>query len=213
MYKSPCNLGLYFRFILVWFTFFIPSSYLNSQENWHLVKTDENLKVYTSPEKGSSIRKFKITTLCKGQLSVAEKIFRNLTAMPEWYEGVKSAHLTKRISDNEAEYTLIYGMPFPLVDRVATIRGTMEKSDESILIKTAHFPSDIANKYSKLVRVTRIWSTWEINKKSEGRLEITHTGFMDPSGPVPDWLINLKLTDVPVKTLKNLQKILQESGN
>lgn len=184
-----------------------------SQDNWTLVKSEPNLKVYTSPVKGSSIRKFKITADCRGRLADAEKLFRDLSAMPDWYEGVKVATLTKRISDHEAEYMLVYSMPFPLTDRVATIRGVMESTESGLTIKTNYYPGNIPVAYKKLVNVTQIWSSWEIHKRSSGRLEIMHTGFMDPAGPVPDWLINLKLTDIPVKTIKNLQHILSQENH
>lgn len=181
------------------------------QDSWKLEKENGNIKVYTAPVKGSKIRQFKVTASFRGKLATAEQLFRNLSGMSDWYEGVREARLTRRISDNEAEYLLIYKMPFPMKDRVATIRGRIKTGERQIFVDTADFPGTIPHSEKDLVHVLKMWSTWEITSKSDGMLYVTHTGFMDPTGPVPDWLINMKLTDVPIKTVTNLGRML-ESG-
>jgi hypothetical protein len=61
--------------------------------------------------------------------------------------------------------------------------------------------------YEKCVFVTGIESKWIISGK-DNDLTVTHTAYMDPSGNIPDWIVNTSVTNGPIKTLSNLKKRL-----
>ena len=49
--------------------------------------------------------------------------------------------------------------------------------------------------------------------KNGNKLDVEHIGFMDPAGSIPQWMVNTNVVDSPMKTIKNLKRILKNWMN
>jgi len=192
-------------FIIVYI--FISTS-ICAQTEWKLHKSDSVNKIWLKDIKGSNIKQFKLQTTIKENLATLYKIMKDVETMNSWYDKVKNVKLLDKISENEAIYLLEYDLPFPFEDRITTIKGSIiyDKINGLINVKTTYYPYPIPKDKVHLLVVSKISSSWEIRKISESNASIIHSGFMDPSGNIPEWLINEGVTSGPLKTLDNLRK-------
>lgn len=180
-----------------------------SQSDWQLKKNDKGIQVYTKPSEGSKIHQFKATARIKTTLEYLKELFIDVERMPTWYEGVKSVKTIKKITATEASYILVYDMPYPLTDRITTVRGKIEYEPQILTVSTEYSPYDLPDIKSEHQLVTKIWSKWTMQQIDAHTVDIIHEGFMDPEGSIPDWAVNSKLVNAPYKTLFALKKMLE----
>ncbi len=98
----------------------------------------------------------------------------------------------------------------PFEDRIATIKGIMNYNPKlgTLTVNTAYFPYTLSKDKNASLLIKKISSSWEIKKLSDGQLNIVHSGYMDPGGNIPSWVVNESITSGPVETLKGLKKRL-----
>ena len=88
-------------------------------------------------------------------------------------------------------------------DRYSTIKASIRKESNGDLRVESKFYAIEHIAEEDYVYVKNIESAWKISGK-DGKLSVEHTAFMDPSGSIPNWIINATLTDGPINTLTNL---------
>lgn len=184
------------------------SKSLSAQTEWKLHKSDSVYKIWLKEINGSNIKQFKLQTTIKENLATLYKIMKDVENMNIWYDKVKNVKLLHKISDNEAIYLLEYDLPFPFEDRITTIKGNIIYDEVSglIKVKTTYHPYPIPKNKAHLFIINKISSSWEIRKISESNVSIIHSGYMDPGGNIPEWLVNDGLASGPLKTLEMLRK-------
>jgi START domain len=199
--------------ILVFYTLLCTTPYLASgQSDWKLSKTDGNIQIWIKNVDGPGLKQFKLQTTCKNELKSVYRLIRDVENMYLWYDKVQSVKLLKKINENEAVYLLGYDLPFPFEDRISTVKGKIQYDEKhgKILVNTDYFPADIPADKKKIPLITKIKSSWEISETKNGEILILHTGYMDPGGNVPTWVVNESLTSGPLKTIKSMKKILEK---
>ena len=129
-----------------------------------------------------------------------------------WYDKVKRVSLLKKINSNEAIYLLEYDLPFPFEDRITTIKGTINYNEYmgKITVTTEYFSYPIPDLHQNASLIKNISGGWEIVKTNNGKLLVTHHGYMDPVGNVPIWLVNESLTSGPPKTIEGLKNLVKK---
>jgi hypothetical protein len=201
----------YFLFVF-WISLIVCSANdLYSQKDWRLYKDNQNYKLWLKEVAGTSIKQFKIeTTSQKKDMNTFYNLMRDVENMNKWYDKVKSVKLLKKISENEAIYLMEYDLPFPLEDRITTIKGAIffDELKRTIRVETEYYPYTIPKDKSNLTLITKISGVWDIVKQKNGEIMISHVGFMNPEGNIPAWLINEGVTSGPVKTIQNMLKLL-----
>lgn len=188
--------------------FFNFASY--AQTNWTLHKKDGAYMIWLKDVPNEKIKQFKLEAIIKGNFEDVHNIMKDVEKMHLWYDKVKSVKLLKKINENEAIYLLAYDLPFPFEDRIATIKGVMNYNPKlgTLTVNTAYFPYPLSKDKNESLLITIISSSWEIKKLSDGQLNIVHSGYMDPGGNIPSWVVNESITSGPVETLKGLKKRL-----
>ncbi len=204
-YKSVIGIVLYgLMFTAPFFSY--------SQTDWKLSKSEDNIQLWIKNVDGSDLKQFKLQTTFKKELKYVYRLMRDVENMHLWYDKVQSVKLLKKISDNEAIYMLGYDLPFPFEDRVSTVKGRINFDEKTgtIFVNTEYFPSEIPADKKNMALITKIKSSWEISEGKKGEVFITHTGYMDPGGNVPKWLVNEGLSTGPLKTIKSMKRILDK---
>lgn len=181
------------------------------QKDWQLQSNENGIKLWTKNLDGSKLLQFKAETILKSDLEPLYHAMRDVEKMHTWYDKVKKVILLKKINETEGIYLLEYGLPMPFENRVSTLKGTIDydKSKGNIKVTTNYFPFKIPEKYSDYPLIATIKSAWEIESQNNGFVKITHSGYMDPGGNIPLWLTNESVTTGPIKSLKNLKKLLK----
>ena len=60
----------------------------------------------------------------------------------------------------------------------------------------------------KYVRVPSFESSYTLRYGLEGGVHVTFESMVDPGGSVPAWVMNYGITDMPVKTLTNMRRLV-----
>jgi START domain len=199
--------------ILVFYTLICTTPYLASgQSDWKLSKTDGNIQIWIKNVDGPGLKQFKLQTTFNRDLKSVYRLIRDVENMHLWYDKVQSVKLLKKINENEAVYLLGYDLPFPFEDRISTVKGKIQYDEKQgkILVNTDYFPADLPADKKKIPLITKIKSSWEISETKNGEILILHTGYMDPGGNVPTWVVNESLTSGPLKTIKSMKNILEK---
>lgn len=186
------------------------STMFSAQVDWQLFKTDALYSIWLKDVPKTKIKQFKLKTTLKEDISTLYNVMKDVEKMNLWYDKVKSVKLLNKISENEAIYLLEYDLPFPFEDRISTIKGIIDYDLKAGIIKvsTSYYPYTIPKDKNHLLTIKKIASSWEIQKLSNGNVNITHTGYLDPGGNIPIWLINEGVSSGPLKTLEGLRKYI-----
>ena len=182
-----------------------------AQSNWTLYKKDNNYTIWLKDVPNEKIKQFKLQSNIKGDCGAVQRILKDVENMHLWYDKVKSVTLLKKINDYEAIYLLEYDLPFPFEDRIATIKGSLEYNNTSdiIKVKTTFYPYEVPKDKKDYLIISKIASSWEIKKLPDNSISILHSGYLDPEGNIPAWLVNEGITSGPIKTLEGLKRRLK----
>lgn len=199
---SNSNRIVIMKLVLITVFFLTPSFIF--QESWNLAKEKNNIKVYTRISPGLNIKEFKAISTFKTTKDKIKAELKDVTKMNEWYDMVEKVEILKTISPNEVVFKLYFDFPAMVDNRYSTIKATLhegENGDFNIVTKFENINHEALDDY---VFVKNIRSEWRISGK-DNAVSVEHIAYMDPSGNIPQWLVNSSITDGPIKTLTNLR--------
>lgn len=184
---------------LMMLIFFVPCLV----QEWKLEKQKDNISIYTR-KTTTNLKEFKAVTTYKTSLEKIKNELSNVQNMNTWYDMITKVEVLKQISKTEAIYKIYFDFPPITSDRYSIINGNLTFENNILKVKTKYveFPHV---KEKDRVLITNIYSEWTIKKEGD-LLAVEHIGFMDPSGSIPQWLINSNVVDSPMRTIKNLKK-------
>lgn len=178
---------------------------VSAPAEWTLAKEKNGVKVYTRIKEGQKLKELKAVATYNCTKDNLYKTFIDIQNMYQWYDMVEKVELLKQISPTEGVYKIFFDFPSLAGDRYSTIKASIKKEvNGDLKVETKFYPIDHKPE-ADYVYVKNIESAWRISGK-DGQLAVEHTAFMDPSGSIPNWIINATLTDGPIKTLTNLRK-------
>jgi len=191
------------------FLIFVAPFFLAAQSNsesWTLKTQDANIMVYTRPSDRSSVNEVRITATFNVELNVFMDALNDVENYDQWvYKGINPEHLGK-ISDDEFYYYIQSDLPFPLNDRDLVVHS---KQRFDPVTNTYHTRSVTASDKRKeedgIVRIELYESSWMIHQNDNGTIYIDYKVIADPAGSLPAWLINMAVTQGPIKTMKSLE--------
>ena len=104
---------------------------------------------------------------------------------------------------------MVLDLPWPLKDRdvVAALTPLHDEEGQRLILtltgKPAWIPAD-----RKYVRVPNFASSYTLRYGLEGGVHVTLESTIDPGGSIPGWMMNYSITDMPVKTLTNMRRLV-----
>ena len=188
---------------------------LNNQ--WQLVKDENNIQVYTIDQPGTDIVKAKAVALIHAPVNSIQQTLDDLNARPEWVPFLVQSKIVEEKSANEkVEYSL-FSAPWPASDRdfVYTLkRDEMNTSEGDSLDKRVYNMHSI--EYAQIPQgdgiirgeiFESIYSLLAIDKKLT-RVELVYHA--DPKGWLPTWIINIIQRVFPYRMMENLKNKMEE---
>lgn len=194
------------QYILLIFT--IISTGASSQVEWQLARDNKHGKVWVKDFPNSNFKQFKAETTLSATLSEVVALQLDVLNMNKWYDNVGNVTPVQKISDKEGIYIVEFDMPFPVKDRISAIRAKMsyDKEEKIVRVITQYEPNIVQD--TKKIHVKNIQSKWLIKDIGNGEIYIFHSGYMDPSGTLPAWIANTGVKDGPIKTFRDMKKVL-----
>ncbi|MCG8311902.1 MAG: START domain-containing protein [Pseudomonadales bacterium] len=180
--------------------------------DWELKNEKDDIKVLTAKVPESPFRAYLAITVIDASIHELVNIIRNPETCSEW---VYRCGQSYRYGQEDTNVDLVYTsseMPFPLQDRDTLARITWEEDPETRVVKAVGVATNnILEPKKKHIRIKNARVIWELTPLASGSTQVRTYGHADPGGDLPSWLINQMSTEVPVKTLNGLKKLVTEN--
>ncbi len=177
------------------------------EEDWTLRVQKDGVSVYTQSVKGSSIARFKATTIIQADYETVKGVILDYPNYPLWYENYKSGSILKYQENEELLVRFIINAPFPIKDRDSVNQVFIKQTDDFIRIRLESRPNSIAQTKG-LVRMSLSSGEWKL-VKAEDQTLVSLTYHADPEIPIPSWIANRYVVQGPANSLLNLKKRIE----
>lgn len=181
----------------------------SSAQTWKFIKEKDGVQLYTRHETGRGLKLFKGIA----EMNIpADKIFallENVNRTDWWTKDVTQIKVLFYEKYKRAGYYLVYRLPWPFKDRdlCVNVTSTIDRpTGESRLIAV---PSGSCVENSACVRVKDYWQEWKIRPIDKNRSRVELEFYINPGTSLPNWLINMVLSDSPIKVIRTMRKYLQ----
>jgi len=183
-----------------------------SQDKWELAKEENNIKVYTRKIEGEKFKEIRINTKVKSSLNAIMAAFDDTDGHKEWVYKSPESYTVEKIDDTTLIYYIKSDLPFPAHDRDLVIKYSWSQDPDTKIIHTqSKGVIGKVEEYDSSIRVTDFVSTYKLEPRNDGWVDIEYYAKMDPAGKLPAWLVNMAVTTGPTKTMQKLFQLL-ESG-
>lgn len=180
--------------------------------HWQLKKEKDDITVMTADVPDSNHRAYLAVTVINSGTTELVEIIRNPATCSEWvYRCGESYRYGQETPNVDLVYTSSE-MPFPLKDRDTLARISWDEDPQTKVVKAVGVATtDILAPKEKHVRISNATVIWELTPLQDGTTLVRTFGHADPGGELPTWLTNQLSTEVPVKTLNGLKKLVAEN--
>lgn len=183
--------------------------YDERNDDWRLVRNENNIKVYAADSDFSSYKKIRVVATVQGKWEKIIPTFQNIAGYSDWIYATEQAYLIKRISKTEVLYYLETGLPWPAKNRDAAVMMRIADAGDSLVIYTEGQPNIIPPTDGK-VRVPWFKGRWIFKTAGEEKIDILYEFDLDPGGSLPTWIVNMFIDKGPYETILKLSEILKE---
>ncbi|MCW3105260.1 MAG: lipid-binding domain protein [Bacteroidetes bacterium] len=183
------------------------SAFSQSDNSWHLKKSEGGILVYTRNSPGSDFKELKSVCTLKTSLSSIVALLNDWDTYPQWvYKCGKSTTL-KKISESELVHYQTVVAPWPVDSRdfVVNVRLSQDPVSKVVKIVSTCKP-DYIPKVAGYVRITEFSASWTLVPQKDGTVEVIYQLLVNPGGYVPAWLVNLAVVDGPYETTLNFKQ-------
>lgn len=190
----------------------ISASFLITVSNldWKLKKEKDGIKVYTRDRSGSNLKDIKVTCTYSSSLSAFIYVLSKKDEYPEWIYSCSESEVLKVISPLESYHYQVTDAPWPVDDRDLIIHQKITQHSNGTVEIIASGKPDFIPEKRKRVRVPDYNAHWKISPEGKNLLSVEYTISLDPGGSIPDWIINLGVTEGPFNTMQNLKERLPQ---
>lgn len=179
-----------------------------AQENWELERDEEGIVIHTRNIEGSGFKEYKAEASMEGSLDDFISIIRDVDDYPEVFSNVESARILES-TDSSLTYYMTSDAPWPVRDRDAITRLTIDKGVSNLVINVSSKP-EYLDELDGYVRIEETRGSWNVKVVEDGTLNIQLQMHAEPGGSIPSWLSNRVIVDGPFEDFQNIRKLLKE---
>lgn len=178
-----------------------------SDDGWSLRKESGNIRVYTIDHHDSSFKAFKAEATLDAPIETVMAVMMNPNSCVEWVHNCTESYAFGTGSFHDRYAYSVNDMPWPVTDRdyVLHIRTRGNRDSGEIVMDLRATPNQRAE-FDNRVRVDRSNTLYRFIPEGDKTrmIWLQHT---DPNGALPGWLVNSLLVDIPVRSLKALERV------
>ena len=178
-----------------------------SAQDWNFIKERDGIKIYTRIEESTALKSFKGEADLKTDMEKISKVIEKIESYELWNDDISEIKVLGYEKDKYIRYYLVYDVQWPFEDRDLCVEALVT-SDPVTGIRTIHATPlmGVVPEKPDMVRITNYWQEWKIEPAGNGIIHVTLEGSVDPGGSIPTWLINLVITDTPLKIIMQVQQ-------
>ena len=177
-------------------------------DKWELKIDRDGIRVYTREREGSGIYMYKAVTAIRMQ---PEQVYEQVVDFREnkkYLDLVDSlGFLDHRKNERYINYMRL-DMPWPVKNREMVMDMKVQLSKDSIRLISDDLPGHIQNS-GNVIQIEDFHEEWEIKAfGNSGETQITVTGWVNPGGSIPDWVVNMFSARTPFHFISGILKEL-----
>jgi hypothetical protein len=179
---------------------------------WKLRKDRDGIKIFTRSIEGSDFDEFKgICTLENCTLHEVLAILLDVNNYDKLYPDCTHPKILKQNGKYHDIHYIIITAPWPIQNRDAIYEMNTVISDDGRHALVSMLPRpDYIKPKDDLFRIQKGSGFWELIEKSDYSIAITYQFHGEPGGNIPAWLANSFVVKHPLKTIQNLQNLLEK---
>lgn len=184
------------------------------QNDWYVVKQDNtrHITTYAKFEDGKKLRSFKIEATVDASLATLASIHFDIANIKKWYWETLESKLINKISDTEYLYYMQFNTPLA-PDRDVVIHAKVQPFQDVIhpylLLQLRAAPSALPVP-KNFTRVSAFDMDIKFTPLVDGKTKMEVQGYIDPSGELPAWTVNLFQRQAPYSTMLGLYRMIQK---
>ena len=180
-----------------------------TQDNWELVKEDEQIKVYLNKKQNNKhlthVRASSTTN--RGSLKDYYALMKNVDNYKSWMHGIKNIELLERENENEFTYYMLSDFPWPAKDRDIVINTKVHYEKNKNLVYTdAENQQNMVPEKEGIQRLKKMSASWSFEQINPETIKIKYEGKIYSSIVLPDWLKKHVSYIGPFNTIKNIKE-------
>lgn len=196
----------FFTVFFLTLLFAIPAS---SQDDWELVKKDEQIKVYMNKNHNNKhlthVRASSTTN--RGSLQDYYALMKNVDNYKSWMHGIKNIELLERQNENEFTYYMLSDFPWPAKDRDIVISTKVHYEKNKNLVYTdAENQQNMVPEKDGIQRLQKMNASWSFEQINHETIKIKYEGKIHSSIVLPDWIKKHVSYIGPFNTIKNIKE-------
>jgi uncharacterized membrane protein len=192
--------------------FVIPFSDTYAGENgWQLRKNEDGIKVYTKEKEDTHIYMYKVVTKISAKV---EAVYRQVVDFRENLKYMKSVDSIRFLEHQKDSLYINYmrlKMPWPFKNREMVTEMLVTKDQSGFYIESNDLPEYLP-KNPDNVRIEDFNEKWTIKEGlNHNESQVTVTGWVNPGGSIPGWVVNLFIVDTPFRFISGIiQEVRKE---
>lgn len=198
------------KILLLFYFLFTICSTSQAQENCHLKKNQDGIKIYLCETEGSSFKTIKVSFKTKGNLKSYASGVLSIDGYKEWQNSILNIYTLKIINQLELIYYSEVDAPWPVSNRDLIFHLIM-KQDSSTKILTVsleQLPNYIPQKEG-IIRIPRANSLLTVTPIDKNHLKVNYVIHVDPGGDIPAFIANIFSANTPWHTFSNFKHKLE----
>lgn len=186
---------------------FVACQQSNAQPAWELTKDNDGIRVYTRAEKGSAYKSFKAVAKMEAPAKDIVEVLRDADRYADWYGFTKTAKLLMR--ENDVQYHYVETIfPWPYQNRDLVCKMWEEKREyRTIILRVVGVP-DFLPPVTDVVRMKKAKGHITLTAVTDNETEVVYEFHSEPGDNIPPWLANRSISELPLKTLSGLRKVV-----
>jgi hypothetical protein len=184
-----------------------------ADDGWKLERNKDGIEAYLRDVPDLRLKEFKGVMLVKGvRLSSMVATFEDTASYTKWMHNCTESKLLKYINMQERITYTVTRAPWPATDRDTVVYSLMSQNpeDKSVTIAITGKP-DFIPRQPRRLRIPMMKASWKFKPLNSGDVMITYQTVTDPGGPLPLWLLNLSVIDLPFYTMYKFRNVVKEN--
>lgn len=194
---------------IFWFFLFLVAQ-VHGQEEWDLVKDEQNIKVYTRLNELMSFKEFKASMIVKADVNDFASVLFDVEGLVIWGHNIEEVKLLERPVDSVQIYYAVAKAPWPYKNRDGIYKNVFSWNplDQTLTVDITMLDKETGLD-KKFVRMAG-YGKWTAQQISASELQIEFQMQVDPGGSIKAWMANMFVTDSPFYTMNGMRKVISQ---
>lgn len=192
-------------------TILLATSFTMAKSGWNYQGTKKGVAIYTRHVENSALDEVKVVATLQAPMEVAGMVLADVEGYPTWMADCQQARVLKKVDQVDNISYFVIPTPWPVQDRDVVIRSNTwaDFKRDIVVSEFEAIESKLKPPVDRYVRIHQMRGRWVFEKLAPGKTRATFITWADPAGSVPQWVVNMKNTDNPYRTMLGMMRMVK----